>query len=160
VSTGPTSSVIAPRPDRMTHRVAVRMLELLRIDAIANPAPTKPARHQLLIPERIRREPIFSQPMRERYRAIEINHRSARSRCRLRMSSSIVMTGWRGGGPRPSEIGGVIHPCRKASTRGVREHRASSAARCADFRTNTVAIGDTEPSRRRRQAEPTHSAYS
>src|ERR1700744_2538991 len=105
----------------MTHRVAVRMLELVRIDAIPNLVLKKPARHQLFVPERIWREPIFSQQMRERHRAIEINHRSARSRCKSRKSSSTVMTGRRGGGPRPTEIGGVIHPCRKASN-----HRASA----------------------------------
>jgi hypothetical protein len=38
------------------------MLELVRIDAIPNLALKKPARHQLLLPERIWREPIFSQP--------------------------------------------------------------------------------------------------
>lgn len=82
----------------MTHRVAVRMLELVPVDAIANLARRKPARHQLLLPERIWREPILRQPMRARHRAIELNHRSARSRCTLRKSSSIVITGWRGGG--------------------------------------------------------------
>src|SRR5207247_6141531 len=40
---------------------------------------------------------------------------SARSRCRLSRSSSIVITGLRGGGPRPTELGGVIQPCRTAS---------------------------------------------
>src|SRR3984957_16816167 len=100
----------------------MRILQLVRVDPIPNPAFEKPAGHQLLIPERIRREPVFSQPMCERHRAIEIDHRSARSRCRLRKSWSIVMTGWRGGGPRPTEIGGVIHPCRKASN-----HRASES---------------------------------
>lgn len=50
-----------------------------------------------------------------------INHRSARSRCRLRMSSSIVMTGWRGGGRCPTESGGAIHPCRKASNNRASE---------------------------------------
>ena len=70
-------------------------------------------------------EPIFSQPIRARHRAIEIDHRSARSRCRWRKSSSIIIiiiTGWRGGGPRPTEIGGVIQPCRTASTNRASDH--------------------------------------
>jgi hypothetical protein len=46
---------------------------------------------------------------------IEIDHLSVRSRCRLLRSSSIFITGLRAGGPRPTEIGGVIQPCRKAS---------------------------------------------
>src|SRR6266852_3221786 len=53
--------------------------------------------------------------MRQSHRAIEVDHRSARSRCRLLLSSSIVITGLRWGGSRPTEIGGVIQPCRKAS---------------------------------------------
>src|ERR1700694_4412214 len=60
------------------------------------------------------------------HRAIEIDHRSARSRCRLLRSSSIVITGVRWGGPRPTEIGGVIQPCRKAS---INRASASSGLR-------------------------------
>ena len=70
---------------------------------------------QLLIPEQVGREAIFRQQMCERHRTIEIDHRSARLRCRWLRSSSIFMTGLRAGGPRPIEIGGVIQPCRKAS---------------------------------------------
>ena len=120
----------------------MRILQLVRVDPIPNPAFEKPAGHQLLIPERIRQEPVFRQPMRERHRAIEIDHRSARSRCRLRKNSSIVITGWPGGGPRPTEIGGVIHPCRKASNNRASDSTELRVGRWADFCNHTVAIGD------------------
>jgi hypothetical protein len=51
--------------------------------------------------------------------AIEIDHRSARSRSRLLRSSLIDITGLRAGGPRPTDIGGAIHPCRKASNKSA-----------------------------------------
>src|SRR5450759_3267950 len=94
----------------------MRILELVRVDTIPNLAFKKPAGHQLLIPEQVGREAIFRQQMCERHRAIEIDHRSARSRCISLRSSSIVITGLRAGGPRPTEIGGVIQPCRNASS--------------------------------------------
>jgi hypothetical protein len=72
-------------------------------------------RHCLQCCREVGREAIFRQQMCERRRAIEIDHRSARSRCRWLRSSSIFITGLRAGGPRPTEIGGIIQPCRKAS---------------------------------------------
>jgi hypothetical protein len=60
-STGPTISIIATRPIKTTHRIAMRILELLRVDTIPNLALKKPAGHKWLFPEFIRREPIFSQ---------------------------------------------------------------------------------------------------
>src|ERR1700676_5104692 len=99
----------------------MRILELLRVDAIPNFAFEKPTGHQLLIPKLIRRKPVFGQKMCERHRAIEIDHRSARSRCRWLRSSTIFITGLRPGGPRPTETGGVIHPCREASNTSASE---------------------------------------
>jgi hypothetical protein len=72
-------------------------------------------RHCLQCCREVGREAIFRQQMCERRRAIEIDHRSARSRCRWLRSSSIFIPGLRAGGPRPTEIGGVIQPCRRAS---------------------------------------------
>jgi hypothetical protein len=72
-------------------------------------------RHCMQCCREVGREAIFRQQMCERRRAIEIDHRSARSRCRWLRSSSIFITGLRAGGPRPTEIGGIIQPCRKAS---------------------------------------------
>ena len=83
----------------MTHRVAVRMLGLVPVDAIANLARRKPgSTPSCSCQSASGGNRAFSQPMRARHRAIELNHRSARSRCTLRKSSSIVITGWRGGG--------------------------------------------------------------
>src|SRR5947209_5412306 len=93
----------------------MRILELVRVDTIPDLALKKPARYQMLFPELLRGEPIFGQQMNQRHRAIEIDHRSPRSRSRLLRSLSIVMTGLRSGGVRPTEIGGVIQPCRTAS---------------------------------------------
>ena len=62
----------------------------------------------------VRRMSIFCQQVSESHRTIEIGHRSARSFCRLRRSSTIVIIGLRGGGPRSTEIGGVIQPWRMA----------------------------------------------
>src|SRR5271170_4857879 len=101
--------------DQIAYGLSMRILQPLRIDAIPNLAFKKPAGHQLQVPELIRWESIFCQQMCERHRTIEIDHRSARSRCRLLRSSSIVITGLRAGGPRPIESGGVIQPWRKAS---------------------------------------------
>jgi hypothetical protein len=105
----------------------MRILELLCIDAVPNLALKKPAGHQLLIPEQIGREPICCQQMCERHGAIKIDHRSARSRCRLLRSSSMVITGLRGGGPRPTDNGGVIHPCLKASNNSASDSIALRA---------------------------------
>src|SRR5664280_3380473 len=60
--------------------------------------------------------------MSESHCAIEVDHRSARSRCRLLRSSPIVITGLRGGGSRPIKIGGVIQPWRQAP-----DHSASDS---------------------------------
>ena len=83
----------------------MRILQLVRGDPIPTPALKKPARHQLLIPERIGTRSSASRCAR----ATELNHRSARSRCRLRKSWSIVMTGWRGGGVELVAPGSLPH---------------------------------------------------
>ena len=53
--------------DQISHRIAMRSLELVRVDTIPNLAFQKSAGYQLLIPQLIRRESIFCQQMCERH---------------------------------------------------------------------------------------------
>jgi hypothetical protein len=53
--------------DQITHRVAMRILELVRVDSIPNLAFKKPAGYQLLFPELVRRKAIFCQQVRQRH---------------------------------------------------------------------------------------------
>jgi hypothetical protein len=53
--------------DQITHRVAMRILGLLRVDTIPNFALKKPAGYQLLFLELKRRAPIFGQQMCKRH---------------------------------------------------------------------------------------------
>src|SRR6516225_962429 len=59
--------------------------------------------------------------MRKRHRAIEIDHRSARSSCRSAKSSRSFITGFRAGIAPPADSGGLIHPWRTASSRTASE---------------------------------------
>ena len=59
----------------------------------------------------------LGQKMRKRHRAIEINHRSARSSCRSRSISLSFITGFRAGTSLVTDSGGLIHPWRMASNR-------------------------------------------
>jgi hypothetical protein len=46
----------------------------------------------------------------ERHRAIEIDHRSARSACKSAKISWSFITGFRAGTSIPTDSGGLIHP--------------------------------------------------
>ena len=74
----------------------MRILQSVRIDPIPDFAFEKSTGHQWLIPKRFGRISIFCQQVSESHRTIEIDHRSARSCCRLRRSSTIVIIGLRG----------------------------------------------------------------
>jgi hypothetical protein len=48
--------------DQIPHRVAMRILELVRVDAIPNLAFKKPTGHQWLIPDQVGRKPLGAMP--------------------------------------------------------------------------------------------------
>jgi hypothetical protein len=61
------------------------------------------------------RKTIFGEQMCRGDRAIEIDHRSSRSRCRSCIRSRNVVTGLRGGGSLRASSGGASQPSRTAS---------------------------------------------
>ena len=97
------------------HFVSMRSSELTHV----NPSPDfvlkKAAGDQRLLPKFFRGQAVFCQKMSERNRAVEIDHRSLRSRFSSRSNSRKDMTGLRGGEPAAEREGGVIQPWRAAS---------------------------------------------
>jgi hypothetical protein len=71
----------------------------------------------------------------------EVDRRSARSRCRLLRSSSIVIVGLRSGCPFPTESGASSSLAGKHLTK-AHPKPSESGARWTDFRNNPVTIGD------------------
>jgi hypothetical protein len=86
-------------------------------------------------------------------RAIEVHHRSSRSRCRSCIRSRNVRTGLRGGGSLPASRGGVSQPSRTASAscasarRGLRPGRRGTIS--ATTRSPSVIRTVSPPAARR-----------
>jgi len=83
-------------------------------------------RDQRFLPESVRRTAIFSQKLSKRDGRVEVNQRPSRSCCKSCISSSKLITGFRGGGPaaEPAMLGGLIHPSRTASARNASDRNA------------------------------------
>jgi hypothetical protein len=137
----------------MARFIAVRLRKPTRLDVIPNFAFEQPAGNDRLIPQRVRWIAILSQKVCERRRTIEIDHQSARSCCRSCKISLSLITGFRAGNSFPSESGGLIHPCRTASssnaseTNGLRAGAGgpSSATTRSRSATKTVFASGREP---------------
>src|SRR5215510_4159530 len=95
--------------------IAMGAGELKSMDARPNLVLDQPAGNQRLLPERFRRDAVFSENLRERYRCVEIDQRSLRSPSSSPLSLRTGITGLRGGTPLAGSTGGVIQPWRTAS---------------------------------------------
>src|SRR5262245_61542913 len=95
--------------------IAMGAGELKSMDACPNLVLDQPAGNQRLLPERFRRNAVFSENLRERYRCVEVDQRSLRSSSSSPLSLRKGITGLRGGTPLAGSAGGVIQPWRTAS---------------------------------------------
>ena len=131
--TGPAISIIATRPSS-ARLLAVRPVQLSRI----KPAPyfvfEQAAGNQGLRPQFVRRRPVFGKQLGQSDGAVEVDHRSSRSRSSSRISWSKLMTGLRAGGSLSGRAGGVIQPWRTASA-----NKASPRSRPRPARGGTIS---------------------
>ena len=95
---------------------------------------------------------VAREQMSERDRAVEVDHRSARSCASSSKSTLSVVTGARAGTPEPGSRGSVIHPGARRGPGARRDVNRSPALGRDELGHDPIAIGDEDRFPARRQA--------
>jgi len=98
-----------------SHFLAMGPTETTRMYAGPHLVFQQPARHERVLPKRVRRRTVFREDVGQGDGRIEIDQRASRSSRSSASISSKGAIGRRGGTPLAASGGGVIHPCRTAS---------------------------------------------
>src|SRR5665213_626057 len=97
------------------HMLAMRSIALIGVDAVPDLDLEQSARNQRLLPEFRGGRSVFGEKLGQENGAIEVDHRSSRSRSMSFINFSNVMTGLRGGSGPDGSAGGRSTPLRTRS---------------------------------------------